>query len=99
MKLKSIEWEEAEVYEGISLEDMITKATNEESPIDTAAATTYTERKDGVLPEFDIRTDRWEIAQDAMDHTHRSIIARRQENLPDKDANIVNKVESHATEN
>lgn len=27
----------------------------------------YTERKDGVLPQYDIRTDRWELAQEAMD--------------------------------
>lgn len=27
----------------------------------------YTERKDGVLPQYDIRTDRWDLAQEAMD--------------------------------
>lgn len=29
--------------------------------------TIYTEKKDGVQPEFDIRTDRFEVAIDAMD--------------------------------
>lgn len=29
--------------------------------------TIYTEKKDGVLPEYDIRTDRFEVAIDAMD--------------------------------
>lgn len=29
--------------------------------------TIYTEKKDGVLPEYDIRTDRFEIAIDAVD--------------------------------
>lgn len=29
--------------------------------------TIYTEKKDGVQPEFDIRTDRFEIAIDAID--------------------------------
>lgn len=34
--------------------------------------TIYTEKKDGVQPEFDIRTDRFEIAIDAMDKINRS---------------------------
>nr|DAJ47825.1 MAG TPA: hypothetical protein [Microviridae sp.] len=29
--------------------------------------TIYTEKKDGVQPEFDIRTDRFEVAIDALD--------------------------------
>lgn len=34
--------------------------------------TIYTEKKDGVQPEFDIRTDRFEVAIDAMDKINRS---------------------------
>lgn len=34
--------------------------------------TIYTEKKDGVQPEFDIRTDRFEIAIDAMDKINQS---------------------------
>lgn len=33
----------------------------------------YTEKKDGVKPEFDIRTDRFEIAIDAIDKINQSI--------------------------
>nr|DAL82407.1 MAG TPA: hypothetical protein [Microviridae sp.] len=29
--------------------------------------TIYTEKKDGVMPEYDIRTDRFEVAIDAID--------------------------------
>lgn len=29
--------------------------------------TIYTEKKDGVMPEYDIRTDRFEVALDAID--------------------------------
>lgn len=32
----------------------------------------YTEKKDGVQPEFDIRTDRFEVAIDAMDKINQS---------------------------
>lgn len=34
--------------------------------------TIYTEKKDGVLPEYDIRTDRFEVAIDAMDKINQS---------------------------
>lgn len=34
--------------------------------------TIYTEKKDGVQPEFDIRTDRFEIAIEAMDKINQS---------------------------
>lgn len=34
--------------------------------------TIYTEKKDGVQPEFDIRTDRFEIALDAIDKINQS---------------------------
>lgn len=34
--------------------------------------TIYTEKKDGVLPEYDIRTDRFEVAIDAMDKINKS---------------------------
>ena len=35
--------------------------------------TIYTEKKDGVLPEYDIRTDRFEIAIEAVDKINQSI--------------------------
>ena len=34
--------------------------------------TIYTEKKDGVMPEYDIRTDRFEVAIDAMDKINKS---------------------------
>lgn len=34
--------------------------------------TIYTEKKDGVLPEYDIRTDRFEVAIDAVDKINQS---------------------------
>ena len=35
--------------------------------------TVYTEKKDGVLPEYDIRTDRFEVAIDAIDKINQSV--------------------------
>lgn len=35
--------------------------------------TIYTEKKEGVQPEFDIRTDRFEVAIDAIDKINQSV--------------------------
>lgn len=35
--------------------------------------TIYTEKKDGVMPEYDIRTDRFEVAIDAIDKINQSV--------------------------
>lgn len=35
--------------------------------------TIYTEKKDGVQPEYDIRTDRFEVAIDAIDKINQSM--------------------------
>ena len=43
----------------------------------------YTERKDGVLPAYDPRTDRFEIAVDAMDRVTASRLAKRDGNIVD----------------
>jgi hypothetical protein len=37
-------------------------------------AVAYTERKDGVLPEYDIRTDRFEVAREAQDRLNQGIM-------------------------
>lgn len=37
----------------------------------------YSDRKDGVLLEFDIRTDKWEVAEKASSAASKSEIARR----------------------
>ena len=40
---------------------------------------------DGVLPEYDIRTDRWDIAITAMDKVNTDRIARRENKADVKD--------------
>ena len=49
--------------------------------ISDGAQLNYTERKDGVRAEFDIRTDRFEHAIDAMERVTKSHIAKREERL------------------
>ena len=54
-------------YEGETIEQKIERITTNKEPIKDGAPLIYTERKNGIEPQYDIRTDRWEIAIDAMD--------------------------------
>lgn len=48
--------------------------------------TIYTEKKDGVQPEFDIRTDRFEVAIDAIDKINQSVADQIAKNKGETDA-------------
>lgn len=48
--------------------------------------TIYTEKKDGVLPEYDIRTDRFEVAIDAMDKINQSAASQIAKNKGETEA-------------
>lgn len=56
-----------ETYEGETIEQKIKRILDENEPIKDGAPIIYTDKKDGVLPAYNIRTDRWAIAIDAMD--------------------------------
>ena len=66
IKRNSIEIKCNKLYEGESIEEKVRRVVMSKEPIEAISPMIYTERKDGVLPEYDIRTDRWEIAQSAM---------------------------------
>jgi hypothetical protein len=75
-----------EVTEGEPIEHKIKRIVEDKEPISDSAPIIFTERKDGVLPGYDIRTDRWDIALDAMDRVSRVKTAQREgENTPKKD--------------
>lgn len=61
-------------YEAEPREVKLRKIINGEasSMEDGVFPTIYTEKKDGVRPEYDIRTDRFEVAIDAMDKINQS---------------------------
>lgn len=48
--------------------------------------TIYTEKKDGVQPEFDIRTDRFEVAIDAIDKINQSAASQIAKNKSETEA-------------
>lgn len=58
---------DVEPFEGEPIEKKVAKLIENNEPITDGAPIIYTEKKDGVLPQFDIRTDKWNIAQSAMD--------------------------------
>lgn len=72
-------------YRGERLEQKINRIVNNNEPIEDTSPPIYTERKDGVLPAYDIRTDRWDIAIDAMDKVDKMHQAKRMENLKEKE--------------
>lgn len=66
-------------YKGETIEQKVRRISTNKEPIKDGAPITYTERKDGVLPAYNPRTDRFELAVEAMDGISRQHIARREE--------------------
>ena len=63
--------------EGESIEAKVCRIVNNGEPISDGAPLIYTERKDGVKEEYNIRTDRFDIALKAMDYVTASSRAKR----------------------
>lgn len=64
--------------EAKSIERTLREALAKKEPIKTKMeGLEYTERKDGVLPIYDIRTDRFEIARKASDKVNKTNAAKR----------------------
>ena len=51
-----------ETYEGEFIEEKVSRVVENKEPIEDGAPIIYTERKDGVIPAYNIRTDKWDIA-------------------------------------
>lgn len=61
---------------GESIETKVRRITENNEPITDGAPIIYTNRDDGVLPAYNIRTDRWDIAQQAMDAVNQANLAK-----------------------
>lgn len=72
--------------EGESIEEMIHRCTESNEPIEATAPMCYTEEKDGILPEYDIRTDRFDLALDAIDKYQASETAKNTEAIVNEKA-------------
>lgn len=60
------------LVEGERIELKIDRMTQNNEPIGESAPLIYTARKDGVIAAYDIRTDKWEIALDAMEKVNKT---------------------------
>lgn len=67
-------------YEAEPLEKTLKRALTSGEPISTTAPQVFTEKKDGVRAEYDIRTDRFEVAREAMGLVSKVAIAKREGN-------------------
>lgn len=71
--------------DGEFIEDKVRRIIENQEPITDASPRIYTERSEGVVPEYDIRTDRWDMAIDAMnDLTTQALQARADRNKRDE---------------
>ena len=66
-----------ESTEGERIEEKVERLVNNKEPIRDASPIIYTDKKEGVLPAYNPRTDRWEIAIEAMDKVHKSGLAKK----------------------
>lgn len=72
---KALQMFSVEEFEGETIEVKCAKIIQTNEPISEGVPLIFTEKKDGVRPETNIRTDRWEIANDAMGAVNKTKIA------------------------
>lgn len=64
--------------DGEMIETTVERLVESGEPIQHTRAKMFTERKDGVLPELNIRTDRFEVALNATTAHAKAQVAKRQ---------------------
>jgi hypothetical protein len=67
------------LLEGEAIERKVERLVQNKEPIKDGAPLIYTERAHGINPAHNIRTDRWELAVDAMTRIEKSKQAKRDE--------------------
>ena len=75
-----------ESYEGETIEQKVERIVNNNEPITDSAPQLFTERKDGVQAAYNVRTDRWDIAMDAMDLVTKDHLAKREERIKERES-------------
>ena len=81
---------DATCFEGLSIEREIEIAETNKQAIKADSPTIFTARKDGVIAETNIRSDRFERAQELMDAAARATTAQRQDFIKRSDVNTNN---------
>lgn len=73
-----------DAYEGELIETKVKRITVNKEPIKDGAPLVYTEKKDGVLPQFNIRTDKWDLVLDKMEAGNRQKLLKAKGMEPKK---------------
>lgn len=85
--------ESVEIYEGESIETKCARVLENGEPITDKAPIIYTEKEDGVLPAYNIRTDRFDIAMDAYDKITKNAARKDTVAKPEDFGNVPNKTD------
>ena len=72
-----------EAYEGWTIEERCRAMVETGEPIRDTSPLIYTPKEKGVRPEYNVRADKWDIAQEAMSAVNREKIAKGQQ-LPNE---------------
>lgn len=67
--------------EGETIEQKVARALHNGEGIEDSVQVIYTERKNGVMPEYNPRADKWEIAVEAMDKISKDNLTKRKNNI------------------
>lgn len=67
-----------ETFEGETIEEKVERIVTNKEPISDGAPMIYTEKSAGVLPAYNIRTDRFDIAIDATSKIEAARQAKRE---------------------
>ena len=68
--------EKIDTYEGELIEDKVKRLTENKEPIKDSAPLVYTKKADGVLPQYNIRTDKWDLVQGKMEDANKQKILK-----------------------
>lgn len=71
-------------YEGVPIERKMERMLNNGAEEADSAPIIYTERQDGIIPDMDIRTDKWEHAVEARDKDTKTELARRSREIGER---------------
>lgn len=74
-----------DLQEGETIETKVKRIVENKEPISDGAPIIFTNRDEGVIAAYNIRTDRWELAQDKMDAIAKYNMAKNKSFGVDKD--------------
>lgn len=79
--------ESVETFEGETIEEKVERIVTNKEPISDVAPMIYTEKSAGVLPAYNIRTDRFDIAIDATSKMEAARQAKRDRFAKEQETN------------